>query len=317
MRYIPVLSCAVALATAAPALAAWTPMQPGWSVHEVPVGIAQVLSFPGQASLAIDPLSGDVFLAGSVSSGATSLSLLRISQAGQVQDLGLLSLPSTRPLFDPVHRVVVIQQGSQLARFTEAGAPLPPIPAPAAGPIAAGPDGELYAVSPGGQSASGLRIVRYDSGLDAWAPVRDVPPASGGGPGFGAGNLPDQFVLDDAGRAFVTTSSAALFRIDDAATVFLGSTLLAGQLAVGSGMALLGEGFFDPGAGSGGPAQGFAVRPDGSGLHGVAAAPPGTVVFLASTRNPDFSESFSLQVFTLGVTPTVHSSWGALKAAVH
>lgn len=313
-RFTFVLSCAVSMAAAVPALAAWTPLQPGWSVHEVPIGIAFALTFPGEASLAMDPLSGDVFLTGTVSSSATSPSLLRISQAGQVQDLGPLTVPSTRPFFDPVHRVVLVQQGNQLARFTEAGAPLPPIPAPSSGPLAVGPDGELYAVSPGGQSGSGLQIVRYDSGLAAWVPTRDVPPTSGGGPSFDAGTPPDQFVIDDAGRAFVTRSSAALYRIDDAATVFLGGSFIASQLAVGSGMVLLGNIFYDPAAGAAGPAQGFADRPSGHGLYGVAAAPPGTVVILESALNPDYSESFSLQVFTLGVTPAVHRSWGAVKA---
>lgn len=308
MKHTPfiALSFALAISPASPALAAWTPMQPGWTVHEVPLAIAAVVTDNAVGSMALDPVSGDFFVVGEASPGG-QLSLLRVSQSGQVTDLGPCSISApARPQFDAVHRVVFLPNGSQIDRFGENGALLAPIAAPPSGPIAACPDGELYAVSEGTPSPSGLHLMRYDAALATWVSVRSVPafpPSSS----YLWGRLPDQLTFDGVGKPFATFGGE-LFRIDDDATVTLGYSLLKAQLAVSGDMALFGEGLFDPDGSS--PVQGFAARPPGHGLFGVAIAPGPTVLFLDSATQG----VFALDVFTLGPTPTTRSSWGALKS---
>jgi hypothetical protein len=280
-------------------------MQPGWTVHEVPVAINAVITDNALGSMAIDPVSGDFFVVGEITQGG-AISLLRVSQSGQVIDLGPCPASSLgRPTFDSVHRVVYVPDGSQLARFGENGAPLAPIAAPPSGPIAAGPDGELYSVSYGSPSPSGLKLMRYDTALATWIALRDVP-LTIGSPGLQY-QVPDQLTFDESGRPFATLSGQ-LFRIDNDATVTLGYSLLKAQLAVGSDMALFGGALFDPDAP--GSAQGFAARPPGHGLFGVGMATGPTVVFLDSSTQG----VFALDVFTLGPTPAAKLSWGALKS---
>jgi hypothetical protein len=308
-RVIPALSAALALAAASPAPAAqWTPMIPGWTVHEVPIALGAVLLDQAIGSIAMDPLSGDMFVIGSVSTTPTDVSLFRVSQSGQVQDFGTVSVGISRPFFDSVHRVVLIPAGSEIARFTEYGTPLPPIAAPpSGGPITAGPDGELYAVCDGGAPPTWLRVMRYDSALSSWVPVRDVAPATGG---LEINQLPEQLAFDEAGRLFATRSGV-LWRIDDASTLYLGYVLLRAQLAAGSGMALFGGVLFDAGAATPPTPQGFASPSESYVPFGVAVGPGPTVLFLA----PIAGGGFALDVFTMGATPTVRRSWGAVKAA--
>ena len=306
--FLCALSFAVAVAPTSVAHAAWTPLQPGWTVHEVPVAISAVVLDDGLGSMAIDPVSGDFFVVGTTSPGG-AISLLRVSQLGQVTDLGPCSITApAHPHFDAVNRVVFVPNGNQLERFGENGAPLGPIAAPPSGPIATGPGGELYAVSDASQSPSGLRLMRYDPALATWVPVRDVP-ASASSPSL-YGQLPDQLTIDETGRPFVTLGGQ-LFRIDDDATVLLGYTLLKAQLAVSGENALFGESLFD--AGDPGPAQGFAARPAGHALFGVAIAPGPTVLFLDSSA----PGVFALEVFTQAPTPAAKLSWGALKTLGH
>jgi hypothetical protein len=304
------LSCAFAFVLATPAFAAWTPLQPGWFVHEAPVALGAAVTFPGWGALAGDPVSGDVFVVGALGQ-SSDLALYRISPSGQMVHLAAISGYATAPVFDPVHRVVLVGQGSQTARFGEFGAVLAPLPVAATGPSAFGPDGEWYEMTSSAQSASGLQIKRYDGGLGAWVAVRDVPLTSNP-PDL---TQPDQLAIDPAGRVFAS-HSGALYRVDAGATVMIGSSLIAGQLAVAPGMLLFGEGLFDPDASSIMSGVGFASRPAGHGLFGVAITSGPTVVFLESVQLPDLSQSFTLQVFTLAPTPAVQRSWGALKALV-
>jgi len=292
-------------APASVALAAWTPQQPGWTVHVVPVAITAVVTDNAVGSMAVDPVSGDFFVVGLTTPGGV-LSLLRVSQSGQVTVLGPVPAAApARPQFDAVHRVVFVSTGSQLERFGENGAPLGPIAAPPSGPFAAGPDGELYAITFAAASPSGLQLIRYDSGLAAWLPVRDVPAAAGAP--YPWGNPPDQLTFDETGLPFVTLGGE-LFRIDDDVTVMLGYSLLKAQLAVGNNMALFGGALFDPE--NPGPAQAFAAPLTGYGLFGVAITPGPTVLFLESPTQG----VFALDVFTLGPTPAAKLSWGALKS---
>jgi hypothetical protein len=303
-----------ALAFASPAFAAWTPMVPGWSVHEVPLSLSVAMPYNWQ-SLALDPLSGDVFLIGAASQGSPDYSLYRVSPAGQVSNLAAVPYPSFGLVFDAVHRIVLLPGANSIARFAENGASLPPIASAGNGPVAAGPDGELYAVVPSIPSATGLRIVHYDMGADAWLPVRDVPPTQNGFFPLDGGNPPVQLAIDAAGKLFVSPSSAIVYRIDDQVCVGLGSYLLSSQLAVGSGMAFLGGVFWDSGAAGPASPQGFAAPAPGHRDVAIAAAPTGEVVGLDFRQDPDLTEHFALEFFSTAPTPAVQRSWGALKAA--
>lgn len=301
------MSLAAALAPTSVALAAWTPLQPGWTVHEVPVAISAVVLDDGLGSMAIDPVSGDFFVVGSTTPGG-AISLLRVSQLGQVTNLGPCPVTApAHPHFDAVNRVVFVPNGNQLERFGENGAPLSPIAAPPSGPIATGPGGELYAVSDAPQSPSGLQLMRYDPTLATWLPVRDVPASASSPPLYG--QRPDQLTFDEAGKPFFSLGGQC-FRIDDDDTVLLGYTLLKGQLAVSGQNALFGAALFDADAGGTSPALGFADRPAGHALFGVAIAPGPTVLFLDSSS----SGVFALEVFTQAPTPAAKISWGALKS---
>jgi hypothetical protein len=304
-RFFITLSFALAIAPASVALAAWSPLLPGWTVHEVPVAITSTIADDALGTMAIDPVSGDFFVVGTTTAGG-AISLLRLSQSGQVINLGPCRATAPgRPAFDAVHRVVFVRSSSLLLRFGENGARLSSIAAPPSGPFEAGPDGELYAVSYSASSPSGLQLMRYDTALAAWIALRDVP-LTAGAPGL-QNQVPDQLTFDESGRPFATLGGQ-IFRIDDDATVSLGYSLLKAQLAVGGDMALFGEGLFDPD--DPGFAQGFASRPTGHALFGVALAPGPTVLFLDSST----SGVFALDVFTLGPTPSAKRSWGALKS---
>ena len=301
-----ILSCAFALALASPALAAWTP-PPGWSVHEVPLPVHYVVSDDALASLAFDPLTGDLFLVGSLSLPGGALSLMRVSQAGQAQDLGPVTWWPVRPVFDPVHRVVLLSHDDMIDRFTEAGAPLGSIPKFAPGPFAIGPGGDLDALVADDQVPGSLLIVRYDFGISSWVPVRVAPPPSGVPPYLTA--PPQQLVIDDAGRLF-GNQSGALYRIDDTSTKLIGGALLMGQIAVAPGLGIFNLVRFDPDAPDAAPMQPFGTPPAGHAPAGVAILPGPTVVILDVTQGWDYA----LEIFTMSPTPAVHRSWGAVKA---
>lgn len=312
--YSLVLLSVLACVFASPARAAWTPSLPGWSVHEVPVNVPFVAWWP--QAITLDPLTGDVFLGGYDAPGGTHLSLYRVSQTGQVQNLAPIDAASAAPVFDPVHRVVLVPNMYEIRRFTETGALLSPIDAFDDGcPIAVAPDGELYAIASGGATPTGLRIMRYDPALNEWLFVRDVPPQTVPYPPLTNGSsVPSQLVIDEAGRMFVTASGSTLFRIDESETVFIGYTLLTGGMAAGSDRVFLGPAGFDADAATAVSAQSFASPTTGHACYGVATAPDGSVIFLAAARTGDGGESYWLEIFTMGPTPAVQRSWGALKS---
>lgn len=299
------LAVALLCSLATPSFAAWTP-PPGWNVTEVPLPVTFVPLDATFATLTLDPLTGDVFFVGQDAPNA-ALSLMRATTSGQVTVLAPVAYAGLHPTFDPVHRVLLLPQVGQIDRYTESGAPLPPIPPSASGPIAVSPDGVLHAPAWSFTSASGLALQRFDEALGAWVHERDVP-AGGMISSLVPGSA--QLVYDESGRPFAA-HGGVLHRIDDAATVMLGHVLLQGQLAVGGGMALYHYGRFDASAPGSAPAQGFAQWPQGHALLGQVIAPGPVVVILGV----DTDSRYTLQVFSQLPTPAVRRSWGAIKAA--
>jgi hypothetical protein len=311
--YSFVLLSALACVFAPPARAAWTPNLPGWSVHEVPLRIPFVGYWP--YAITLDPLTGDVFLLGYDAPGGGNIFLYRVSQTGQVQNLAPIDASSGPPIFDPVHRVVLLPNMYEIKRFTETGAPLSPIDAFSNGdPIAVAPDGELYALVGGGQTPTGLRIMRYDPALNAWTFVRDVPPQTESYPPLYDNSPQGQLQIDAAGRMFASPTGSTLFRIDESATAFIGYTLLSGGIAAGADRVLLGLAGFDPEATTAYSPQSFATPTAGHASYGGVVAPDGSVIFLSAAQTSGGGERYWLQIFTMAPTPAVQSSWGALKS---
>jgi len=77
---------------------------------------------------------------------------------------------------------------------------------------------------------------------------------------------------------------------------------------------LLGLAGFDPAATTAYSAQYFATPTTGQASYGGAVGPDGSVIFLSGAMNGDGSQSFWLEIFTMGPTPAVPRSWGALKS---
>lgn len=307
-RSFLILFCAVALAFATPALAAWTPNLPGWTVQEFPMAIDHVVSSPDKG-IALDPVSGDLFVEGFATATSSDISLFRVTQSGQAQQIAS-PVPYATPVFDPVHRVVLLPTNSEIQRLDEHGAPLPPIPGAAPGPIAVTLGGELVAVASNAYTASGLQFVRYDEGLFSWIPTANVPPSSSSL--FSPGTLPSQLLFDSTGRAFLFYNSTVAFRVDDLETVGLGGSLTMGTAAVGSGLLFLGRFVTDALASGAGAWSNFASPgPDPLGFAGIAVTPDGRVLVVSQG---DWVGPCSLVIFSRGATPAVHRSWGAVKA---
>lgn len=303
-----VLSCAFALALVPPALAAWTPLLPGWTAHEVPLNNVVLGTSPPESGIALDPVSGKLYVAGFDVSVSIVSSLLRVDALGQVTTVvGQAGLRP--PVFDPVHRrLYQLSEGSILV-FDENGSPLPPIVDFPQGPLAAGPDGELYSFRWHPPLNSYLDLVRYDGPLSGWVPVKTLSPF----PVPWNSEMPTQLLLDASGTLFFFTHDAAAFRVDGTSIVALGARPQAASAAVGPGFLFLGDSFVDP-AGSGVQAWTRFAAPTTSGTvcASVGVWPDGSVVFLSA--NAPVGDGCSLVVFTRDVTPTVHRSWGAVKA---
>jgi len=303
------LSCAFALALATPALAAWTPLLPGWTVHEFPLAVDHIALTGPWSGVTLDPVSGDCFFLGSLSPDNSDFAIFRVSRTGQVQTIANLASPTGRPVFDPVHRVLFAPSAwNEIQRLGENGEALPPLTVGAPGPLAVGPDGELYSMTLSSFSPSGLRLVRYDSGTAAWVPSLDLPAFSPASPGTGV--LPNQIVFDASGKLFFCYG-AGNWRVDAAATTFVGGWLLMGPLAVGPGFLFNSLVFYDPTSNGGASPTMFATSPDHRVQMGVAVPPDGSVLFFDQANND--GGGCSLVVFTMGPTPGIRRSWGSVK----
>ena len=281
-----------------------TPMLPGWSAHTIAADLPSM--YP--RSLAVDPVSGDAFLAVLDPAMPGGAHLIRVHPNGSVTDLGY-SLSYTSGLeFDALHRVLYVAREYGIDRLSETGALLATLPVPnlVHSPIVLGPDLRLYSL--GLDLVTGNpEVVVFDELLGAWTHWRsvDVPYSVSDGLGL-------YLAFDGDGRLFLGGSGVR--RVDATSTTLLRTYFIAFDLAAGQGLLLHGPDLGDPSADMQTFVQFTTWSLDGDFPYAIAVRGSGSVYFC---NNQGFGHPTSLVEFSQGAVPTRRSTWSALKSLYH
>ena len=290
------LFAAAILSLSAPAALADLIPPPGWVAHKIVGSLAAPLQ-----GLALDPVTHDAFV------GDRGEIIWRITPDGAktlvVQDQGPGDFINVNAFaFDPVQRVLYVPGNGVVRRYGENGGLLGEETIVVSG-VGLGSDGAIYGTVPF-SGATNTSIARRDpnSGIwSTWAVLQN--PYSTANPYF--------ISVDARGRAFVVTDQG-LLRVDATSTIALGGALIRGGVASGPTSVMFGNFGFDPNGGSGGTAFATASSPSDGFIYGVAWAPDGSLYMTTIGASP--GGNGSLWQFVPSATPTVHPTWGAVKA---